>query len=315
MRLVFELMGYHPIMHLIHLMRESCIVALLGSALLMTPLSAQRAIPGGLQFRFMGPAVGNRISAAAGSRAIRRPITRARHRAASGRPPTAACVGPRSSTASRHGDRRAGASRRSDPKIGVGRHRRSVGHPRQRHDGRRHLQVDRRRQDLDAHGARRDRPHRPHHRSTRPIPTSCSSARPGRLTGPQQERGVFRTTDGGETLGARAVRRREHRLLRPVDGCRRTRTRWSPARGKWRCTPRAMFSGGPGSGVYVSHDGGAKWKRSRGPRAAEIAGRQDRRRDRGQRIRSRVYALIQTADQGSVWRSDDGGENWRVVNW
>jgi len=28
-----------------------------------------------------------------------------------------------------------------------------------------------------------------------------------------------------------------------------------------------------------------------------------------------VYALIQTADQGSLWRSDDGGTNWRVVNW
>ena len=30
---------------------------------------------------------------------------------------------------------------------------------------------------------------------------------------------------------------------------------------------------------------------------------------------NRVYALIQTADQGSLWRSDDGGENWHVVNW
>ena len=29
----------------------------------------------------------------------------------------------------------------------------------------------------------------------------------------------------------------------------------------------------------------------------------------------RVYALIQTADQGSLWRSDDSGENWAVVNW
>ena len=29
---------------------------------------------------------------------------------------------------------------------------------------------------------------------------------------------------------------------------------------------------------------------------------------------NRVYALIQTADQGSVWRSDDGGENWEKKN-
>ena len=29
----------------------------------------------------------------------------------------------------------------------------------------------------------------------------------------------------------------------------------------------------------------------------------------------RVYALIQTADQGSLWRSDDGGENWTTGSW
>ena len=29
----------------------------------------------------------------------------------------------------------------------------------------------------------------------------------------------------------------------------------------------------------------------------------------------RVYALIQTADQGSLWRSDDGGATWKVVSW
>ena len=29
----------------------------------------------------------------------------------------------------------------------------------------------------------------------------------------------------------------------------------------------------------------------------------------------RVYALIQTADQGSIWRSDDGGENWTNGSW
>ena len=32
-------------------------------------------------------------------------------------------------------------------------------------------------------------------------------------------------------------------------------------------------------------------------------------------IRIASIALIQTKDQGSVWRSDDGGENWHAVNW
>ena len=83
----------------------------------------------------------------------------------------------------------------------------------------------------------------------------------GRMTGPQQERGVYRTTDGGKTLGSRAVRRRKHRLLRPLDGRAESATCSSPACGRSRCTPTAMFSGGPGSGVYVSHDGGTTWKR------------------------------------------------------
>ena len=29
----------------------------------------------------------------------------------------------------------------------------------------------------------------------------------------------------------------------------------------------------------------------------------------------RAYALIQTADQGSLWRSDDAGATWKVVSW
>ena len=76
----------------------------------------------------------------------------------------------------------------------------------------------------------------------------------------------------------------------------------------------AMFSGGPGSGVYMTHDGGANVDEARrhglpksplGKIDVAIAPSNSKR----------VYALIQTADQGSVWRSDDGGENWTVVNW
>ena len=55
----------------------------------------------------------------------------------------------------------------------------------------------------------------------------------GRLTGPQQERGVFKTTDGGRNLAAR----RCSSIPTPAAPASRwtppTRTRCSPARGKW----------------------------------------------------------------------------------
>ena len=73
-------------------------------------------------------------------------------------------------------------------------------------------------------------------------------------------------------------------------------------------------SGGPGSGIYVSHDGGTKWARleehglPHGPLGKiDVAVAPTNS--------NRVFALIQTKDQGSVWRSDDGGEQWKAVNW
>src|ERR1019366_5232492 len=76
----------------------------------------------------------------------------------------------------------------------------------------------------------------------------------------------------------------------------------------------AMYSGGPSSGIYVSHDAGTTWthvvhpglpKSPLGKIDVAIAPTDSKR----------VYALIQTADQGSVWRSDDGGATWKAVNW
>ena len=66
----------------------------------------------------------------------------------------------------------------------------------------------------------------------------------------------------------------------------------------------AEFGGGPGSGVYVSRDGGTKWTHLEGhglPHSPlgkiDVAVAPTNS--------NRVYALIQTKDQGSVWRSDD----------
>lgn len=135
----------------------------------------------------------------------------------------------------------------------------------------------------------------------------------GRTTGPQQERGVYRTLDGGrnwervlfvdENTGCSGLSMDPHNPRVLFAGS------WQVEMHTW-----AMLSGGPGSGVYTSRDGGATWTR--------IEGRGLPRPPVGKidvavapTDPTRVYALIQTKDQGSLWRSDDGGGSWRVVNW
>jgi photosystem II stability/assembly factor-like uncharacterized protein len=135
----------------------------------------------------------------------------------------------------------------------------------------------------------------------------------GRLTGPQQDRGVYRTADGGAHW--------EHVLFADENtGCsglsmdpHNPRTlfaaMWQAEMHTW-----GELSGGPGSGVYVSHDGGTKWTRIEahglpksplGKIDVAIAPTNS----------SRVFALIQTKDQGSLWRSDNGGEDWHAINY
>jgi photosystem II stability/assembly factor-like uncharacterized protein len=135
----------------------------------------------------------------------------------------------------------------------------------------------------------------------------------GRTTGPQQERGVYRSTDGGqhwervlfagENVGCSGLSMDAHNPHTLFAGM------WQVEMHTW-----GEASGGPGSGVYVSHDGGTKWTRIEehglphtplGKIDVAVAPTNS----------NRVFALIQTKDQGSVWRSDDAGENWKAVNY
>jgi photosystem II stability/assembly factor-like uncharacterized protein len=135
----------------------------------------------------------------------------------------------------------------------------------------------------------------------------------GTCYGPQPERGVFRTKDGGknwervlfvdENTGASDL------TMDPSD----SRTLFA---GTWQIDIKTWGrkSGGPGSGVFVTHDGGTKWKRLAdedglpesplGKIAVNIAPRDPQR----------VYALIETGDKGSLWRSDNGGKKWKLVS-
>jgi photosystem II stability/assembly factor-like uncharacterized protein len=134
----------------------------------------------------------------------------------------------------------------------------------------------------------------------------------GRATGPQQERGVYRTVDGGQhwervlfagdNIGCSGLSMDPHNPRVLFAGM------WQLEMHTW-----AEFSGGPGSGVYVSRDGGTKWTRIEehgmphsplGKIDVAVAPTNS----------NRVFALIQTKDQGSVWRSDDAGGHWKAVN-
>jgi photosystem II stability/assembly factor-like uncharacterized protein len=136
----------------------------------------------------------------------------------------------------------------------------------------------------------------------------------GRATGPQPERGVFRTRDGGSTW-------QQVLFVDEDTGCSGlTQDPNDPDvlfAGTWDVVMHTwvMHSGGPGSAVHVTRNGGDTWTRlgeadglPRSPVGKIDVAVAPSNPDR-------VYALIQTAAQGSVWRSDDGGRRWRVVSW
>jgi photosystem II stability/assembly factor-like uncharacterized protein len=134
----------------------------------------------------------------------------------------------------------------------------------------------------------------------------------GRLTGPQEERGVFKSNDGGTTwnrvLFVDANTGCSGLAIDEQDPNTLLAGFWQAEQKTW-----VQRSGGPGSGVYISRDGGTKWTKVTAGMPKPPVGKIDVAIAPSDS--KRIYALIQTADQGSLWRSDDAGTSWKVVSW
>ncbi len=134
----------------------------------------------------------------------------------------------------------------------------------------------------------------------------------GKLWSDHPQRGVFKTVDGGRSwkkilyvndrTGAADL------VMDPRNPDKLIAALWEHRRRPWD-----FHSGGPGSGVYLSFDGGETWNRR-----TDKAGLPEGDLGRvglaiAQNRPNVVYALVE-ASKSALLRSDDGGLSWKTVN-
>ena len=146
-------------------------------------------------------------------------------------------------------------------------------------------------------------------------PTNPNTVYAGAIGNPyaeHPERGVFKTTDGGDTwnkiLFTNDTSGVADMIMDPSNPNKLFVAMWQHRR-----TPWSLSSGGPGSGLYMTFDGGKSWKKL-GAKEGLPEGNLGRI---GLAISksnpNRVYALVEATKNG-LYKSDDGGLTWTLMN-
>ncbi|MGH7023338.1 MAG: WD40/YVTN/BNR-like repeat-containing protein [Caulobacteraceae bacterium] len=133
----------------------------------------------------------------------------------------------------------------------------------------------------------------------------------GHAFGPNAERGVFRSADGGRTWSKVLYRDENTGAIDLAADPNNPRivyaALWQVRRQPWN-----FSSGGPGSGLFRSTDGGLTWTELKGNGLPTgLLGRIDVAVSAANS--NRVYAMIEAKD-GGLYRSDDAGGHWTRVN-
>jgi photosystem II stability/assembly factor-like uncharacterized protein len=132
--------------------------------------------------------------------------------------------------------------------------------------------------------------------------------------GPNDERGIFKTTDGGKTW-------KKTLFVNTETGGRDIEVDWENPDVLYAAMYRGfrkgwdIISGGPATegGIYKSTDGGETWKKITAGLPAKLIGKIDI--DIARSNPKVLYAMVEApGNEGGLYRSNDAGESWTLVN-
>jgi len=135
----------------------------------------------------------------------------------------------------------------------------------------------------------------------------------GNIYKPTEDRGIYKSTDGGQTWSKKLFVNDQSGFVDLVLDPNNPRIMYASS---WRAkrTPYSLSSGGDGSALWKSTDSGETWK--------EISMNEGFPKDTlgiigvtvSPKNSDRVWAIVENKEKGGLYRSDDGGKKWARVN-